>query len=385
MRVRCPRTAAAYVLVLGLVACGTTPPSPLGSDATSPAPSDNPISGSGTAEALVVSILDDAGPYFALRVDAITPGGASRPIASYADIHPANWSEASPTSDPLVLLGPTGWLAVGVEKPGSVIAADEATLFFDLRVRGSAVREAVGAPFQAAFGPTGLLAIFDESLHTIDPATGQSNDVHVPQGVEPRVNWLADGSGFLADQYDGAGNPHLGGLSLSGGFTPGLPTVYAPTGFERPFGKDGGTLGVGVSDGPNGADTALVEPRAGLEPPGIVWFAFQEPGDNPHFGDFAWDAAGTGLWIVFSNVAGDQSWLSHVTEPKKDSRIVDLPGNAVWQLVGLSPDDHWIVLSSDDVGQLVLVDTVRREARVLAQSALAGSAAPFFVGWSVAP
>ena len=302
-----------------------------------------------------------------------------------ADIHPAGWDAASPTTDPLVLLGPTGWLAVGVEKPGSNVDADEATLFFDLRVRGSAVRETVGAPFRAAFGPTGLLAVFDEGLHTIDPTTGQANDVHVPQGVDPRAYWLADGSGFLADQYDGAGNPHVGGLSLSGGFTPGLPSVYAPTGFERPFGKDGGTLGVGVSDGPLGADTALVESRAGLEPPGIVWFSFQEPGDNPHFGDFAWDAARAGLWIVFSNVAGDQSWLSHVTEPKRDARIVDLPGNAVWQLVGLSRDDHWIVLSSDDLGQLVLVDTVRREARVLAQSALAGSAAPFFVGWTVAP
>jgi hypothetical protein len=54
----------------------------------------------------------------------------------------------------------------------------------------------------------------------------------------------------------------------------------------------------------------------------------------------------------------------------------------VSRIVGVSPDDRWVVIGSDefDPGPLVLVDTAAGESRILAQPDASG-ATPTFGGW----
>jgi hypothetical protein len=52
----------------------------------------------------------------------------------------------------------------------------------------------------------------------------------------------------------------------------------------------------------------------------------------------------------------------------------------VSKIVGISPDDRWVVLAPDESGPLVLVDTVAGESRTLAQHDALG-VTPTFGGW----
>jgi hypothetical protein len=129
-------------------------------------------------------------------------------------------------------------------------------------------------------------------------------------------------------------------------------------------------------------DTAIVEQRADLEPPCRcrAWARFIEPGVAPRFGDATWDAAGTGLWLAFSD--GPLRWLSHLDAPLHDTKVADLPPNATWRILGISPDDRWVVLGDEeaDLGPLALVDTAAGESRILARPDASG-VTPFFAGW----
>lgn len=362
---------AAAMLVAGCQGGGTGP-----SGGATGAP-DEPLAAAG--EAYVVTILDDDGPFFDVRVDAIAPGGGSRPIAAFDDVHPAGWQEASPFYDMRAVVGPSRIVPITAERGGGMNDSDVRTLLLDLRPGGGAAVEIAGNLFSPFWGPDGQLAVLGDGAEVIDPRTGARVPIATPDGVGISPAWLVDGSGWAAGQFRGD-EPIVGWLSTDGTFTAGRAATFQVTGLERLVGAAGGTLGFAVSDGPT-SETAITEYRAALPGPChcMSWASRIEPGEDPGFGDAVWDAAGTGIWLIFAK--DDRRWLSHVVKPKVDNPVADLPPDGDWAIVGISADDRWVVTAALTDGKLVLVDTVAGAAREIARVQGIVNPAPMFGGW----
>jgi hypothetical protein len=344
-------------------------------------PEPDPLAGR-PDDAIVVTVIDDGGSAFSLQVGAISTGGIVRPIARLGAIRPAGWNEASPAWYGPPVVGPPGYLAIGVERNGGNDEADddhERTLIYDLRDPGRAPIELGSIFYHLAFGPDGSLAAFGaEVVRIIDPATGLEQRLPTPDDVVLDTAWLADGSGFLATRYDlNSGEPTPGAFLFSGEFVPGRAAAWAPTGRERLVGAGGGTLGLAVSDGPFGSESAIIESRPDRPAGGVVWASYTEPGDDARFDEAVWDAAGTGIWLTRTSRDNRRSWLSHMTTPLTDTRVATLPRPG-WMIAGLSADDAWAVLSSDADHQLMLVDASTGGSRILASGP---DRAPVFAGW----
>jgi hypothetical protein len=364
------------VLTLALVAaCGSTTTNAQGT-------------GTGTAqlpdagELYLVTYLDDAGPSFGVRVEAVGPNGRPRPVATIADVRPAGWDEAAPVYDFQPTIGPTGLLVLGVERGGGFNPADARTLLIDITAAGRPVVEIAGGLYRPFWGPDGTLAAIESDPILIDPRTGTATVIDRPDRVEIASAWLADGSGWAATRSDDE-TLTPGRLTADGRFTPGTVETYQVSGLERFAGSAGGLLSVTTSDGATASETAIVEFRPDL-PSACdcqVWARVVEPGGGPFFSNAVWDRDGTGLWLVFAG--GSETWLSHLREPLVDAKVADLPPDQPWRIRGISTDDRWIVVGGDEDGQgvLALVDTSADLSRVLARPDATG-ATPMFAGWA---
>jgi hypothetical protein len=372
MRIR----PAALSLALLLAACASPAPSSPSSQPASTEPAA-PLPTAG--ELYVVTLLDDAAPGFGVQVEAIGPTGRVRPIATIDDARPAGWDDASPAPDFQPTVGPTGLLVVALDRNGGNEASDQRLLFFDVTGGGRPTVEVGGSLYRPSWGPSGALLALDSDGVVVDPAAGRRQAIARPDGVELTGAWLADGSGWVATRTSGD-TTTAGSLSADGRFTTGAAASFQFTGVERAIGADGGTLSIAVSDGATGSDTAIIEVRPEFEPPCQcqVWARFVQPGNDPTFGDAVWDANGTGLWLTYSQ--GANRWLSHLDKPMSPTKVADLPPAVVSKIVGISPDDRWVVLAPDESGPLVLVDTVAGESRTLAQHDALG-VTPTFGGW----
>lgn len=370
-RQRAGAMVAGALLVAGCQGGGT---GPSGGASTAP---DEPLAAAG--EAYVVTILDDEGPFFDVRVDAIAPGGGSRPIAALDDVHPAGWLEASPFFDMRSIVGPTRLMQVVAERGGGMNDNDVRTLLLDLRPGGGPTVEIAGSMPAPFWGPDGQLAAIRDDGELIDTRSGARQPIPRPDGVDISPAWLVDGSGWPAGQF-GGDEPIAGWLSTDGTFTAGRAATFQVTGLERLVGAAGGTIGFAVSDGPT-SETAITEYRADLPGPCscMSWVSRIEPGEDPGFGDAVWDAAGTGIWLILSK--DDRRWLSHVVKPKVDNPVADLPPGSDWAIVGISADDRWVVAAALADGQLVLVDSVAGAAREIARVQGNINPAPMFGGW----
>lgn len=355
-------------MVVMVAGCGSATASPDDSQA-------------GAGEAYVISILDGEGPYFDVRVDAVAPTGANRPIGSFVDVHPAGWDEASPYYDMRTTVGPRGILPIVVERNGGVQVGDVRTQFLDPRSTGATPVEVAGNLAGSSWSPDGQLAVDagDGGIDLIDVRTGARHGVTPPRDVQIVPGWLADASGWPAlramDDTSVAGR-----LSLAGVFTDGAAATYQVTGLERTVGARGGGIGIAASDGPNQSETAITEFRSDLPGPCqcVVWARNVQPGDDAAFGEPVWDASGTGIWLIFTR--DDRTWLSHLLKPLTDQPIVDLPrGN--WVIAGISSDDRWIVVSDADARSLVVVDTAAGAAREIARAQGEFNPTPMFGGW----
>src|SRR5262245_14319250 len=126
MRIR--PAAVVLAITLSVIACGS--PSP-----QTPVPSTAPPSAEillpAAGELYLVTYVDQP-PAFGIRVDAIGPSGRTRPIARLDDIRPAGWENAQRSSGFDGLIGPTGLLALAVERNGGFEPADVAMLLIDV-------------------------------------------------------------------------------------------------------------------------------------------------------------------------------------------------------------------------------------------------------------
>jgi hypothetical protein len=373
MRIR----PAALSVALLLAACSTAP----SSRSSRPSPSEPAAPLPTAGELYLVSYLDDEGPSFGVRVEAVGPTGRVRPIATVDDLRPAGWDNAAPVDGFGPTVGPTGYLVVGVERNGGFEASDMRTLLVDVTGAGRPTLEIEGALSRPGWGPDGSLFAPGNGPVVVDAVTGRKTAIHLPIEIEPLAAWVADGAGWVATRTRGE-EREVGRVSADGTFTPGTTESFQITGMERFIGAEGGTLSMAVSDGATQSDTAIIEFRPEFEPPCQckVWARFIEPGADPHFGDAVWDANGRGLWLPFND--GPRHWLSHFAKPLTETKVADLPPNVASRIVGISPDDRWVVLGSDQIepGPLVLVDTAAGESRILAQPDASG-AAPTFGGW----
>jgi hypothetical protein len=378
MRIRPAVTSLA--IALAVAACAQSSPSAStgsGSPASETAEAPLPTAG----ELFLVTYLDDDGPSFGVRVDAVGPSGRTRPIATIDDLRPRGWDNAAPVYGMGPTVGPNGYLVVSVERNGGFDASDMRTMLVDATGAGRPTVEVDGALSRPAWSPTGSLLALDNEPAVIDSATGRRTPIHLPMEIELTDAWVADGTGWVAMSANGE-DRQAGRVSVDGTFTPGAVQSFEVTGLERRIGAEGGTLSMAVSDGVGQSDTAIIEVRPEFERPCQckAWARFVEPGNDPTFSDAVWDAGGTGLWLV--NGQDANHWLSHLDKPMSPTKVADLPPGVGWQIRGISPDDRWIVLGGDetDPAPLILVDTAAGEARVLAQPNAAGFL-PFFAGW----
>jgi hypothetical protein len=335
-------------------------------------------------EANIVTILDDDGPFFDVRIDGFAPTGAVRPIASFSDVHPAGWDTAEPYYDMRSTVGPTGLVNIVVERNGGENAADVRTLLLDAHDPGRPPVEIQGDLAGPFWGPDGQLATIRDEASVVDTRTGAREAIPSVVGVEITPAWLIDGSGWPATRF-GDDDMTVGSLSASGVFSAGRASVFEVTGKERFVGAEGGTLGYAVSDGADQSESALIEQRADLPPPChcLTWASRVEPGDDPGFGAGIWDARGIGIWVIYAkdqDTNAEHSWLSHLLEPRNDRPVLDLP-RGHWSIAGISSDDRWIILSDLEAGSLVLVDTAAGAAREIARIRDTVGPAPMFGGW----
>ena len=326
-------------------------------------------------------ISDDDGPFFDLVVESIAPTGVARPLTTVTDIHPAGWTTASPRLDGAVLASPQGWLVISVERDGGGIPDLERTLLIDLRAEHPQL-ELAGVAERAAWGPQGHLAILGSRPLLVDPITGVKTEVAVPADVDVLEAWAADASGLVAIEDMGEPSQRAGVLRGDGIFVPGVRPPYSATGRERHTGAIGQVLTVAVSDGADGAETAIVDSGPGVCPRCIVWARFKTPGDDPRFFAYNWDAAGAGLWITWQTSDRKRAWLGHMSTPGHDDPVVNLPPSVDFGIAGVSPTDAWFILDASDLRQLVLADTLTGQTRAIAKPLVPGGPAPIFAGLS---
>jgi hypothetical protein len=381
------RTFVLIVLTAALAGCGRTTSNPVSTADTTPArttTATGPIV-TGAPQALVVTVLDDEGPFFNLVVEAVAPNGVAQPVATIHDVHPAAWEEASPRLDEPILASTAGDLLVSVERGGGGEPGFEAALLLDLNSPTKPPIELPAVIDRGAWGPTDELAVFgQDDLTVIHPKTGTTTRIDIPTRVDPLIAWAADGSGWLATEQEGDDDQRSGTLLRNGTFQPTVARTYGATGRERVMGSKGEIVSEAVSDGATESETALVDFGPGICPGCIVWASHVEPSDDPTFGDYTWDAAGTGLWLVRGAADGKTRWLAHLPAPKDEDRILDLPARADLTIVGIAPDDRWLVFATDDGKRLLVADTANGTTRQLARTAGEG-ANVVFAGWSQVP
>jgi hypothetical protein len=373
--------------VLVVAACGTTPPSVPPTSGSVQGVSATPATTQVTlpTEALVAWVVDDDRPYFDLVVESIAPTGLARPLATLRGIHPEGWEDATPRLDAPLLVSPARSVVISVERDGGGASDLERTLILDLDASQRAPIEIPTVTERAAWGPGGELAVFSPRPTVVDPATGTQTPITVPVGIDLLEAWVADGSGWLAVEHAGESDQRVGALHRDGIFVVGPQRAYTPTGRERLTGADGQMLSVAVSDGPDGAESAIVDFGPGDCPRCVVWATFMAPGNAPTFHDFVWDAAGQGLWITWHSADRKKAWLGHMGSPTVDEPIVDLPPGVDLDIAGISPTDAWLVLYAGEQQRLLIADTVTHETRVIARPLVPGGPSPIFAGWNSIP
>ena len=378
--------AASFVLMMG--GCGSSMPSPTppasglvqGATAT-PAPTRVTL----PTEAIVAWIVDDPKPYFDLVVESIAPTGVARPVTTFHDVHPAGWGDASPRLEAPVLASTGGYIVISVERDGGGAPDLERTLIYRLDSPATAATELPHVADRAAWSPQGQLAVFGPRPTLLDPITRAASAITVPASVDLLDVWAADGSGWLGVEHVGEFDQRVGVLHPDGSFVAGPAAAYAPTGRERATGANGQIVSEAVSDGPDGAETAIVDFGPGVCPRCIVWARFKTLGDAPTFGDFVWDAAGDGLWVTWQSADRKRAWLGHMPAPGDDDPVVDLPPAIDLDIVGISATDTWLVLQAGEQRGLLIADTRTGETRVIARPLVPDGPAPIFAGWSSVP
>lgn len=378
---RCAPIAGALLVLVA--ACGAPPspnPTPAATGASSTA---DPFTGL-PGELYVVTLHPRPDAGLAVRVEIVSTGGVVRLAAAADDVRPPGWDEAAPMADTPALVGPTGRLVLNVEGGGGGGPDAEAGLIVDLTNAASPPVVVAKPFFQPVWGPDGSLVDTANGFDLIDLATGARTGIAAAPGIDARPAWLADGSGWVATRADPAGEiDAVGVLTREGVFRVGVGTEDPWTTARRTFGRGGGVLHEAGSDGPFQSEVAVVETRADLPGPCrcLVWVMRVEPGDGPAFGDYSWDAARTGIWVLRAAGDGPKRWLSHITTPEVDAPVVDLPAGGSWRIAALSPDDRWLVLEGTESRDVLVVDTVGRGVRVVRAVVGPEDRGPFFGGW----
>lgn len=367
-----------------LASCGGPVPSPstvaLG---TAAAPSDDRAPIMGAADAFVVTLGQDGDGTISndLRVEAVSPNGIRRPIATVTDLT-AGLADGTRivTSDP-ILVSARGHLTVAIEGHLDGVAREVVRrLIFDLH---DVARPPLMVPAgEVAWSPDGRLAILDASHTTfVDPARGEQVVASHPDRVSLSPVWAADGSGLLGSRYGANDLPIPGIFAPDGGFNDGLKTPHSTTGVGRPYGPGGNVVGDAWAEGEAGTDHAITELRPGQRQP-LTWITVHAPGPDPSIIDHAWDAAGTGQWIVFGR--DGKATVVHLEGPGEPEERASFAIVEEAEIVGVAPDDAVIVAipgSETAAAGLVRIETSTGQVIRIGRADGLSS----FAGWAAAP
>ena len=348
--------------ILGLLAmtaivgaCGQPSVSSSPSTAGASNPSQSSIAGSiaGARDAFVVTLPEIDGVLTReLVVDAVSSDGARRPVATIADVTSGLPEGTMVVDTEPIVLTPHGFLTLAVQGPfdGDVVDAVDRRLIFDLRSPGDPPR--VVPDGYAFWGPDGTLAVIGAPGVTyVDPTSGHMVQVATTADLDTATVWAADGSGLLASRHDADDTFTPGVLATDGSFVEGVQMPYSTIGIGRPYGADGAVVGDAVSEGPTGAEQVILEERP-AKAGNLAWLVVHQPGSDPSIDDHAWDAAGTGQWVVLDR--DGTARLVHITRPTAAGRgtpeehaTLKLPHGA--RIAGVAADDTAVVLASGEL------------------------------------
>ena len=353
---------------------------PIPSIGGSPIIPGKPVADVGDAFVATLEMRD--GSYTgALQIEAVSPTGLRRSIASLADVAAGLPDGTTIDGTGPIQVSPNGLLTFSVEGPFGGVGADAVgrRIVVDLR---SPDRDPVVVPAgSAAWGPDGRLAIVGAPGATFfDHASGRMVVGSGSDTTDISTMWAADGTGLLATRA-------VQDVAVAGVFTPdgrfiaGVRPGFSTTGLGRPYGVTGRILVDEVTDGADGSDHGIVEPRPGLGAPS-GWLVVRQPGPDPDIFDHAWDAAGTGQWVTVGR-DGD-AHLVLLSGPGRSTdkarfRMTERPA-----IVGIAPDDSAVVVAMDATDAspagLLWIDTT---TGTTAHIDRAGGAS-FFAGWATA-
>jgi hypothetical protein len=377
-----------FVMTAMLVACGQPTTSAGPSTATGPGTSPSPIAApiAGASDAFVVTLPEIDGVYTrALQVDAVGPDGTIRPVATISDVTAGLPSGTTILDTESILLSPRGFLTIEVlgSFDGVAVDAVDRRLIFDLRAPGDPPR-VVPAGY-AFWGPDGTLAVIGAPGVTyVDPTSGHLVQVPTTADLETATVWAADGSGLLASRHEANDTSTPGVLTTDGSFVEGVQVPYSTIGLGRPYGADGTLVSDATSDGPTGSEQVILEERKAAVG-NRAWLIVHQPGSDPSIDDHAWDAAGTGQWVVLDRDGTVR--LVHISAPTatgpetpEEHACLTLPHGAT--IVGVAADDGAVILATGDLhtpaAALLRVDTKTGVAVRIDR----GGGASTFAGWA---
>ena len=248
-------------------------------------------------------------------------------------------------NSPAATYGQGGWIGLDLLESST---RDRSILVYDLRAPDNAPWVVPGLITGASWGPDSVLAVNGEGeIELYGPDGKTVEPVSVPDGVVTHDSdlqamappfWLADGSGFLAWRRD----PGLqfGRLDRGGTFAPAdvPPPVFQTTGRERRWGADGSELTLACPQAGESEGCEVQVAREGAAP--VVWFSAESRPGVIH--DYAFDAAGEGVWFLLERVTGEGPVaydLAHADAPGEwievASTALDEPSDAGLEILGI--------------------------------------------------
>jgi hypothetical protein len=376
-------TLVALTMTAALAACGRPSPSPgpLASGApSSPSADPDPIAAAAEAFVATVGQAADGTMTDDLRIHAVAPDGTRRMVATLTDLTSglADGSRLIPSE--AILVSPRGLLTAGVDLAVAGVEGDvQRRLIVDLREPGRAPLIVPGGP--ASWGPDGRLAIVGGFETTfVDPARGEQVVASNPEGATISTVWAADGSGVLATRM-GANEVAIPGIvTPAGRFIDGARIASPSFGVGRPYGALGTVIEDAVSDGPNGSDHALMEERA--DGPPLTWILVHRPGPDPSIFDHAWDAAGTGQWVLIGR--DGRARLVHLAGPGAPVERATFEAAGEPRIVGVAPDGGsvMVAIEATDTEPAALLRVDASTGAVIRIDSAGGASS--FAGWAAA-
>jgi hypothetical protein len=319
-----------------------------------------------------MQVLEDDGPFFDIRVDAVSFDGV-RELATRT-VQPTGWPSAEHGRELHPVLGPNNVLYVSAERGGN----EYRTLFYDLTRPDEPPFEMDGRWPAPNFGPTGLVSWHghdDRKIDVLEPGTGIMRTLRPPREITVTWNWTVDGRGWPARQRVANGAPVDGLYTITGSFERN-PVPMSEI-WDRDGGRRRGATGGVLTIGGEHSNIMVFEQ---IGDGGRVWLETPEPGEEVRFTWPEWDAAGEGLWVAMGATDGERRWLAHMPAPEKWEPVMDLPPGPWWSVRQISADDRWMVLSSD-AREIAIVDRAAGRVEIVSSADPAAKIGPLVEGW----